>query len=285
MRYSFITSEGQLAEFRGALKKSNTQAVCMDFEGEFNLHRYGEKLCLIQVFDGQAYYVIDPFQIEKKELAKLFESDVVKLFYSAGSDRKLVFSQYGVRIRSLLDLSDLVDVLGMRHRSLDAIIEETLSVRAEKKKNYQLFNWTIRPLPEDAIQYALSDVRYLFELKEALLKRIKEEDLIESLVYRLAKSDFDYEKKSIPGVKKKTRYRKLNQRAKNVFNIVFRIRDNFAKNLDRPPNSVISNEQVFRIAENTLDIKSVKFNNAVPIRLRKTIINEISVALSSKSTE
>ena len=285
MKYSYISDKKQLAGFLGTLQRNKTQAVCMDFEGEFNLHCYGEKLCLIQVFDGQTSYVIDPFRIEKTELVKLFTSSVVKLFYSAGSDRKLVFRQYGARIKSLLDISDLVDVLGMRHSSLDALLEEMLSVKVEKKKSYQRFNWTIRPLPEEAIQYALSDVRYLFDLKDVLLKKTKEKDLVESLVYRLTRSDFDYEKKSMPGVKKKTRYLKLSPEEKKVFDNIFSIREDFAKKLDKPPNSVISNEQVFQIAEHMLEIDSIKFNQAVPVPYRKKLIHEISAALSSTAPE
>jgi ribonuclease D len=285
MKYSYIDNNEQVAAFLDTLEKNKTQAISMDFEGEFNLHHYGEKLCLIQIFDGRDFYVIDPFRIDKQVIAKLFTSSVVKLFFSAGSDRKLVFRQYGVRMRSLLDLSDLVDILGIRHKGLDAILEELLSVQITKKKKYQRYDWTTRPLPEEVIQYSLSDVRYLFDLKQELLKRIRVNNLVESLAYRLAASDFDYDKKSIPGVKKKNRYIKLNQWEKNTFNIILNIRETFAEKLDKPPNSVISNEQLFQIAEDTLKIEKVNFNRSVPVSVRKTLINEISSAISSKSAD
>ena len=206
MTYSYIDSNEMLIGFRKKLHKNNIKAIGMDFEGEFNLHCYGEKLCLIQVFDGSSFYVIDPFPIGRTELKKTLESNVIKLFYSGGSDRKLVSSQYGIRIKSMLDIADLVAAANLRHTGLGSIIEEVLSIKIVKKKKYQMHNWTLRPIAEDAIQYALSDVRYLFDLKDALLKKIKEQDLIEALAYRLATADFDYDKKSIPGVKKKTRY-------------------------------------------------------------------------------
>jgi ribonuclease D len=281
MKYSYIDNNEKVTAFLDDLQKNKTQAVCMDFEGEFNQHCYGEKLCLIQVFDGHTFSVIDPFHIDNNELVRLFKHPVVKLFFSAGSDRKLAFNQYGVRIRSLLDMSDLLEVLGIQHKGLDAILHEILSVSVGKKTSYQRFNWTIRPLPEHAIQYALSDVRYLFDLERELLSRIAEQNLIEDLAHHLARADFDYEKKSIPSVKKKTRYRKLNQRGKKVFDTVFMIRDKSARKLDKPPNSVMSNEQVFRIAENTLEIENVRFDKVVPMPARKTLINEISAAISS----
>ena len=38
-----------------------------NFEEESNLHVYGEHLCLIQIFDGNSYYVIDAVKIEKQK--------------------------------------------------------------------------------------------------------------------------------------------------------------------------------------------------------------------------
>jgi len=276
MTYYYIDNKQRLSDFRETLRQNNTKAVCMDFEGEFNLHCYGEKLCLIQVFDGRTFYVIDPFRIGKTELTEMLESDIVKIFYSAGSDRKLVFNQYGIRIKSLLDISDLVEVVGIPHKSLGSLLEELLSVKIEKKNRYQRYNWTLRPIDEDAIQYALSDVRYLFELKDVLIKKIKEHDLVESLAYRLAKAEFDYEKRSIPGVKKKPRYMKLGQKDKSLFEAVYSIRERFAKDMNIPPNSVFSNEQVFQIAERKLHIENIQFGKEVAPLLRKEIIKEIS---------
>ena len=248
----------------------------MDFECEFNLHCYGERLCLIQVFDGQEYYVIDPFSVSKSELKKTLESDVVKLFYSAGSDRKLVFSQYGIRINALFDIADLVDVIDLRKKGLNSVIEEMLSIRIKKKKKYQKYNWTRRPIAEDAIQYALSDVRYLFDLKDALLKRIRENDLMDTLACRLDKPEFDYEKRNAPGVKKKSRYKKYNQQKKKIFDVIFRIRERYAKEIDKPPNTVFANEQLFQLVEKNREIEDICFGKPVPTEVRKRIINELS---------
>ncbi len=280
MKYSYIDSDTHLRDLRGVFSKNNTKTVCMDFEGEFNLHCYGEKLCLIQVYDGQSFYVIDPFPICTSELKKTLESDVVKLFYSAGSDRKLVFRQYGIRIKALFDIADLVDVIGLEHKGLGDVIEEILSIRIEKKRKYQRYNWTRRPIAEDAIQYALSDVKYLFDLQEALLKIIKEADLPDLLVTRLAKTEFDYEKKTVPRVKKKSRYKRYTQERKAMFDMIFRVREKFAKEIDKPPNSVIPNEQLFHLAEKKSDIADICFGKPVPIEVRKRIVKEISELLA-----
>ena len=57
------------------------ERIAVDFEGEFNLHIYGEHLCLIQVYDGKGYYIIDPRAnaMGKEDLTAFFESDVKKV--------------------------------------------------------------------------------------------------------------------------------------------------------------------------------------------------------------
>ena len=78
MKYSYIASDDQLKSFRNHLDRNNINIVSMDFEGEFNLHRYGETLCLIQVFDGTEFFVIDPFSISEGEQKKKLERELAK---------------------------------------------------------------------------------------------------------------------------------------------------------------------------------------------------------------
>ena len=70
IEYTLIKSDDDLIKYRKYLDHNNITIVSMDFEGEYNLHIYGETLCLIQIYDGNKYFVIDPFGISKNELAK-----------------------------------------------------------------------------------------------------------------------------------------------------------------------------------------------------------------------
>ena len=56
-----------------------------------------------------------------------------------------------------------------------SLIERNLKVQSEdaaSKKKYQTANWMRRPIPPAQIEYALSDVKYLFDLKESLLSEM-----------------------------------------------------------------------------------------------------------------
>jgi ribonuclease D len=280
MKYSYIANDDQLKKFRNHLDRDNIKVVSMDFEGEFNLHRYGETLCLIQVFDGAEFFVIDPFSISAGELTKTLEGNFVKLFFGAGSDRALVYNQYKIKIRSLFDISILIDVLQHPAKSLSSALNEVLGVETKGKKKYQMYNWTIRPIAEDAIQYALTDVRYLFDLKDALLDKIKSRDLVETLAYRLTEPEYNYERKSIPGVKKKDRYKKLSRPDKAVFDVVFLVRDAIAKELDRPPNYILSNDQLFLIARRDMSRSDIRFGKTVTIAMKERIGQAVNAALS-----
>ena len=111
MEFTYIKNDKGLVDFRQYLHRNEIDLISMDFEGEFNLHCYGEKLCLIQIFDGKKFYIIDPFTVSREELKKMLEDRVIKLFYDASSDRMLVYKQYGIKLASVFDLKILVDLL------------------------------------------------------------------------------------------------------------------------------------------------------------------------------
>ena len=76
MKYEYIDDDEKLHGFLERIKTLGSIAV--DFEGEFNLHIYGEHLCLIQIFDGSVYYIIDPRsrKLSRNALLEFFASDV-----------------------------------------------------------------------------------------------------------------------------------------------------------------------------------------------------------------
>ena len=121
--YKYIDDVDKLVEFRKYLHENKITRIAMDFEGEHNLHSYGEKLCLMQIFDGEKYFLIDPLKIEDFEINKtLKNTKIVKYMYSAESDKSLIYKQYGIKLKNVLDLKTLVSVLNFENKGLDSII-------------------------------------------------------------------------------------------------------------------------------------------------------------------
>ena len=68
-----LDSDARFLDQIAQWKSSGIISVAMDFEGEFNLHIYGEHLCLIQLFDGSSFFLADPFNLSEAVLRTFFE--------------------------------------------------------------------------------------------------------------------------------------------------------------------------------------------------------------------
>jgi len=169
-----LDSDARFLDQIAQWKSSGIISVAMDFEGEFNLHIYGEHLCLIQLFDGSSFFLADPFNLSEAVLRTFFEEkDMEKIMFDCASDASLVRKQYHIQLEHVYDiripamalgymgnLSGLMEMYGLPH------------VEGSKKEN-QTTNWLKRPLTEAQIQYALGDVANLFALKGILEEQVK----------------------------------------------------------------------------------------------------------------
>ena len=175
MKYVSLDSDEKILSFISSLNPSSPIAV--DLEGEFNLHIYGEHLCLIQIFDGKDFYIIDPRSkaVSEKAVVAFFTSDIQKVWFDVQSDNSLIFKVYGITINNVFDVRALAKALGFMG-NLISLEEEFLKLNKDSvdKKKLQQTNWLKRPLTDEQIEYALSDVEYLLELKRVLLIVVEE---------------------------------------------------------------------------------------------------------------
>ncbi len=112
MDYKYIDTENRLAGYIGRLKEKGIQALALDIECESNLHEYGEKLCLIQVFDGETAVLIDPLTIPHKALGPLIENRaILKIMFSATGDRAFLKKNCSLDIMSILDVQVAAELL------------------------------------------------------------------------------------------------------------------------------------------------------------------------------
>jgi ribonuclease D len=279
--YREIKTGAQLNAYRKSLLERGIKKIAMDFEAEFNLHVYGEHLCLIQVFDGEEFLLIDPMNIDEKDLKSFLEmKSPVKVFFGADSDRSLVYKQYGIKIVSLYDVQHLVEVLDLDKKGLDGVLASQLNVFVEKKKKFQQYNWMKRPIDEEAKKYALGDVEHLFKLNDVLINKIQEAGLVEEMVFRIASGHYDYDKKSIPGIFKTSAYKKMNRRLKDRYGKIVEVRDKHAKIVNVPPNTVLTKGDLVEVTYDLNRIRLVRFNKRIQNDRRELIIGDI-LALES----
>lgn len=172
MQIQYITKQEELDQCVQAI--CNEKSIAVDLEFDKNHYRYGFNLCLIQIYDQKNCYLIDPLAkgINLEELFEVFKNpEVEKLVFAFGEDIRLLH-HLGCKAQNILDLAIVRSLLNYPPSSLSNMLAEVLGMETDKK--LQKSNWFKRPLSEEQIKYAADDVLFLFELKDALMRKAEE---------------------------------------------------------------------------------------------------------------
>ena len=234
--------------------------IAIDLEFDDMRHRYGRHLALIQVFDGQEVYLIDPLPLPDMaaDLEPLFavlrDPAVAKVFHSCKSDILLLDEVFNVNCRSIVDTSVQFTMLAAEDNniSLGRLIQSELGFEVDKGE--QKSNWLKRPLTEGQKEYAANDVLYLFELTDRLSARLvelgraewaaQENRALEAVRY--GRDD------PRPWSRNAAKY-KISAQEMPIFRELYMLRDAVARQLDRPPYHVLSNDRLAELARNPLE--------------------------------
>lgn len=257
MEYTFINRADRLAGLMKKWEGSGIASVAMDFEEESNLHCYGEHLCIIQLYDGQDYYIIDALALGRNEegrsaMKAFLEGPMQKIMFACQSDAALARKTLSIQLENIYDVRIPAMELGFMG-NLTALIERNLGISTENpsmKKKYQTANWMRRPISDEQIRYALGDVQYLFQLKASL-----EEEMSRSLTDG-KRRHVDYEmrhcalqkKPERPGWEKICNFDRLNASEKVYIKHFFLARDSLARKANVPAVNILSKQLVVAMA-------------------------------------
>ncbi|MBI5676239.1 MAG: hypothetical protein HZC48_10515 [Nitrospirae bacterium] len=255
--------------------------IALDIEAESNLHAYGEKLCLTQIFDGVNSVIIDPLKINNATLKLLFENtSILKVMYDAGSDLSLLKNTADIEIKSILDLRPAAELLNYEKKDLHSVIAFELGIFLEKKRKYQQHNWINRPVSEQAIDYALNDVVHLLALKDIVLAKLFAKKLLEPfLLKNLQIQNKNYTRNPEDKYKKINGYSRLRNDEKSVFRRVFDIRDKYAELYNMTPHNVIHKADLIKIVKDAKYIDEIRFSKRISRDLKQGILHELRVAM------
>ena len=255
MEYSVIKTAEELNTLVEEWTQQNLNTLAMDFEEESNLHCYGEYICIIQLFDGTRYYLIDCLELIKSpeglaSLKAFLEGPIEKVMFSCQSDAALARKALGIQLNNIYDIRVLALALELTG-NLSSVEEKYLGkVELTSKKHFQTANWMRRPIPEAQIQYALGDVEHLFELRKLL-----EEDV--SKLSKTKLRELNHEMKTCalpkhpdkPGWEKICNYKLLSKREKILIKYFFLARDSVAKKHDVPASQVLAKQEIVAMAK------------------------------------
>lgn len=143
--------------------------IALDTESD-NYHAYNPTICLLQLATPDAQYVIDTLAVSNEALRNLdpllSDPDVVKILHGADNDLAFLANQYDLHINGLFDTILAARFLNFPKRGLSDLLEHYFQVQSSKQ--YQRYDWSTRPLLQEALDYAVQDVRYLIPLYEEL---------------------------------------------------------------------------------------------------------------------
>lgn len=228
---------------------SKAPRLAVDTEAD-SLHRYTEKLCLLQISTPYEDYVFDPLvAIDLTALIKTLEKKPL-IFHGADFDIRILRRFYGFRPLRIFDTMVAAQLLGYSGQGLAALVEKHFGVHLPKAN--QKADWSRRPLTESMIQYAANDTHYLISIAETLEKELRElgrmEWFEESCEYVLAASQTDRE--TDPESRWRIKgWRDLKGRGLVLLKEFWKWREEEAKRKDRPSFKVFNNEALVDVAK------------------------------------
>ncbi|PID58636.1 3'-5' exonuclease [candidate division KSB3 bacterium] len=280
MEYEELKTKEAVSDCLSSLE---TQIICLDLEGEYNLHEYGEKVCLVQIYDGKTFFILDPFKVPREGLVLIFENPrLLKVMYGASSDLSVLKNGHNIECKSILDLQPGLKLLGHRKLNLHAILYACLGIELEQKKKFQKYNWTKRPINADAIDYALGDVKYLFDLKRLIMRQLQDQGLIEQFfLENLILQQKDYTREPGQRLRKTRRFHNFSHTEKERFEGIFAIRERYARQLNLPPHRLLGNQDLLDISGSPILFAQVEVSKGIRRDVRDAFRREIRVFLQN----
>ena len=223
--------------------------LALDSEAD-NLHHFETKLCLLQLRFDKTIYLLDI--LADLQLDRFWEILSTKHLIMHGSDFDLrLFQEFcGFEAHSLFDSMLAAQLLGIRRIGLAALLEENFQVKIPKDS--QKSDWSQRPLTGKMLKYAATDVLYLFELRDILMRELREEGREDWLrqrcdnQIRIAQTGFPRNDENSWRIARSDR---LDDRAQTAVYELWHWRQNLAKRLDRPPFKVLGNDFIITLSE------------------------------------
>ena len=246
-QYQLVDTQSALIDF--ARTAAEAEMVAVDLEADSMFH-YQEKVCLVQMAANGTTVVIDPLKVnDLSPLKTVFgDSDIVKVFHGADYDIRSLYRDFGITINNMFDTQLACMYLGHPATSLESIVACRFGVVLNKK--YQKKDWSQRPLPEEMVAYAASDVIYLIPLAKALQAELTAKGRLSWVM----EGCLNLSRVRPPETGDQpmfTRFRgagRLSKRQLAVLEALLHVRDSLAQQKDRPLFKVLNNSVLLKIA-------------------------------------
>lgn len=170
---NLIDTTEKLTQFCNILSTKPFITVDSEFIRE---HTYYPQLCLLQIgYDGGAA-IVDPLA-KNMDLTPFFaildNPDIVKVFHAGRQDIEIFYNLTGKIPANVFDTQIAAMVCGFADNiGYGNLVQAITGV--ELDKSCRLTDWSIRPLDENQLVYALHDVTYLVDCYKYLRQKMEE---------------------------------------------------------------------------------------------------------------
>lgn len=253
--YVFVETEEQLNEMLSEILK--TDEIAVDLEH----HSYRSFMgftCLLQISTWEKDYVIDTLILRDKlhVLNEVFtKPTILKVFHGADSDIEWLQRDLSLYVVNMFDTYQASKLLGFYKLSLAHLLHKYCNVEANKE--YQLFDWRRRPLPESALKYAREDTHYLLyiyrKMRNALIEHANGKTNLLEAVYDRSRETCKkvYCKPGLEEDSHMSVYRRLKLNFDNrqlyALREIYRWRDRIARQEDESTGYVLPNHMMVQI--------------------------------------
>lgn len=286
-----VSDEAGVKELAAALDAADVIAIDTESNGMF---AYTERVCLIQFSIVGRDWIVDPlaFDDPRTALAPLAASiadpDKPTVLHGADYDVRCLRRDFGWSIGGLFDTLIAAQLLAMQKVGLADLLGRFFGLDIDKQ--YQRYDWGIRPLKTEVIDYARGDTHYLMALRVLLERRLEaigrlhhhreECEFMEKIGFQNTEVDPDdaYFMKGAD---------RLTDPQKRVLRRLSMFREREAERLDRPTYKTISSSILIDLAkaspetEEALD-KHLKPGSSIRRRYGSDILDAIEDGLDDK---
>ena len=223
--------------------------------------RYQAQLCLVQVAvpdteadDDVRTEVLDPIadQLDPAPLAQVLADPEVEVIMHAGrQDVAILRRTWGTAITSVFDTQVAAGFLGFGNQEgYEQLVRRVLGVRLRGGEGFT--RWDKRPLTDKQVAYAADDARCLLALGSALERQLEERGRVEWAreESKLVEASDDV-RSADKAYERLPKLGRLDHKGRAVAKRLAAWRDDVARELDRPPASVLPDQVLVELAKRT----------------------------------
>jgi ribonuclease D len=245
------------------LRLAVEKELAIDLEAD-SMHHYREKVCLIQISTRHSTWLVDPLVISNFEpLAVLLANEnILSVFHGGDYDIRSLHRDFGIKVANMFDTMIAAQFIGVTEFGLAALLKSHYGLELDKR--FQKADWSRRPLTGEMANYAADDTAHLLKLAKELADRLEQLGRASWVAEEcgLVAGNRMVDKGDGPLFMHCKGAGKLPRRNLAILEELLRLRDQQARDADRPPFKILPTESLMDIAErcidNVQDLSSVK---------------------------